>query len=86
MTWRPTIALASTAVAALAFGETGTSQPSTPAPRGDAPVPILMYHVIAPPPPRAPYPDLYVPHAAFAQQMGWLANRGFHAVTLREVL
>ena len=49
------------------------------------PVPILMYHVIAPAPPRASYPDLYVGRDDFARQMRWLARHGFHAVTLRQV-
>lgn len=45
-------------------------------------VPILMYHVIADPPPGAPYPELYVAPAAFAAQVAWLAGHGYHAVTL----
>lgn len=48
----------------------------------DADVPILMYHVIAPPPPGAPFPGLYVPRAEFAAQMRALAAAGFHAITL----
>jgi len=48
-------------------------------------VPILMYHVINRAPVRAPYPDLYVPAREFAAQMRWLARRGYHAVTLRQV-
>ena len=51
----------------------------------DAPVPILMYHVIAPPLAGAPYPDLYVKPADFEGQVGWLAAHGYHAVTLRRV-
>ena len=56
-------------------------------PRGphDAPVPILMYHVIAPPLPNAPYPELYVKPADFAGQVRWLADHGYDAVTLRQV-
>jgi len=53
--------------------------------RHDRPVPILMYHVIAPPPATAPYPDLYVKPAEFSAQMHWLSAHGFHAVTLRRV-
>jgi peptidoglycan/xylan/chitin deacetylase (PgdA/CDA1 family) len=49
------------------------------------PVPILMYHVIAPPPASAPYPELYVKPADFRGQMRWLSAHGFHAVTLRRV-
>jgi peptidoglycan/xylan/chitin deacetylase (PgdA/CDA1 family) len=52
---------------------------------GQAPVPILMYHVIAAPPPGAPYPGLYVEPAEFAEQMQMLKGAGWHAVTLDEV-
>ncbi len=48
-------------------------------------VPILMYHVIAPPVAGAPYPDLYVLRKDFAGQVRWLARHGYHAVTLRRV-
>jgi peptidoglycan/xylan/chitin deacetylase (PgdA/CDA1 family) len=48
-------------------------------------VPILMYHVIATPPPGAALPELFVPPADFAAQMHWLAAHGFHAVTLHRV-
>jgi peptidoglycan/xylan/chitin deacetylase (PgdA/CDA1 family) len=48
-------------------------------------VPILMYHVIAPPPPRAPFPGLYVPPGEFAAQMRALKSAGWHAVTLDQV-
>jgi peptidoglycan/xylan/chitin deacetylase (PgdA/CDA1 family) len=51
----------------------------------NAPVPILMYHVIAPALPNAPYPDLYVKPADFRAQIAWLAAHGYHAVTLRQV-
>jgi peptidoglycan/xylan/chitin deacetylase (PgdA/CDA1 family) len=50
-----------------------------------ATVPILMYHVIAPPPANAPFPGLYVPAAEFVGQMHALAGAGFHAVTLDQV-
>jgi peptidoglycan/xylan/chitin deacetylase (PgdA/CDA1 family) len=61
--------------------------PALPAQSGDRlqPVPILMYHVISSPPANAPYPELYVPRASFAAEVGWLARRGYHAVTLQEV-
>src|SRR5919199_4323382 len=49
------------------------------------PVPILMYHVIANPPPTAPYPQLYVRTAAFAAQIRWLARHRYHAVTMDRV-
>lgn len=51
----------------------------------DAAVPILMYHVIAPPPAGAPFPGLYVPRPEFAAQMRALARAGFRAVTLDEL-
>ena len=50
-----------------------------------AAVPILMYHVIAPPFATSPYPGLYVPPGEFAAQMRALAGAGFHAVTLDRV-
>jgi peptidoglycan/xylan/chitin deacetylase (PgdA/CDA1 family) len=49
------------------------------------PVPILMYHVIAPPLAGAPYPDLYVKPQSFDAEVGWLASHGYHAVTLQRV-
>src|SRR5207244_6374655 len=62
-------------------------QPLPKPPKGshDAPVPILMYHVLAPPLPNAPYPDLYVKPADFRGHVAWLAAHGYHAVTLRRV-
>jgi peptidoglycan/xylan/chitin deacetylase (PgdA/CDA1 family) len=52
---------------------------------GTTPVPILMYHVIAPPPAGAPFPGLYVPPEEFSQQMHALASAGWHAVTMDQV-
>lgn len=57
----------------------GTGRP------GDAVVPILMYHVINPPPPGAPYPGLYVPRGEFAAQMRALKAAGWHAVTMNQL-
>jgi len=57
----------------------GSGRPGTDA------VPILMYHVIAAPPPGAPFPGLYVEPAEFAEQMQALARAGWHAVTLDQV-
>src|SRR3954471_4121143 len=51
----------------------------------DAPVPILMYHVVSAPQPGAPYPDLYTPKPVFTAQMRALAKRGYHGVTLAQV-
>jgi peptidoglycan/xylan/chitin deacetylase (PgdA/CDA1 family) len=48
-------------------------------------VPILMYHVINPPPAGAPFPGLYVPPAEFEAQMQALAAAGFHAVTMDQL-
>jgi peptidoglycan/xylan/chitin deacetylase (PgdA/CDA1 family) len=52
---------------------------------GTTPVPILMYHVINPPPAGAPYPGLYVAPSEFAAQMEALKAAGWHAVTLDQV-
>ncbi|MHB8242244.1 MAG: polysaccharide deacetylase family protein [Solirubrobacteraceae bacterium] len=54
-------------------------------PPGTEPVPILMYHVIAEPPPGAPFPGLYVPPAELNEQMRALKHAGWHAVTLDQV-
>jgi peptidoglycan/xylan/chitin deacetylase (PgdA/CDA1 family) len=53
---------------------------------GTASVPILMYHVIAPPPVGAPYPGLYVEPQEFAAQMQALRSAGWHPVTLDQLL
>lgn len=52
---------------------------------GNATVPILMYHVIAPPPSGAPFPGLYVLPAEFAAQMTALKDNGWHPVTLDQL-
>ena len=52
---------------------------------GTAAVPILMYHVIAPPPARAPFPGLYVTPELFSEQMHALARAGWTAVTQDQV-
>jgi peptidoglycan/xylan/chitin deacetylase (PgdA/CDA1 family) len=53
---------------------------------GTAPVAILMYHVINPPPAGAKFPGLYVAPQEFAAQMRALADAGFHTVTMDQVL
>jgi peptidoglycan/xylan/chitin deacetylase (PgdA/CDA1 family) len=53
-------------------------------PPGTRPIPILMYHVIAAPPPGAPFPGLYVEPTEFAEQMQALKRAGWHAVTLEQ--
>ena len=52
---------------------------------GTATVPVLMYHVINPPPAGAPFPGLYVPADEFAAQMQALKTAGWHAVTLDQL-
>ncbi|HEU0250557.1 MAG TPA: polysaccharide deacetylase family protein [Solirubrobacteraceae bacterium] len=49
-------------------------------------VPILMYHVINPPPAGAKFPGLYVSSEELAEQMDALAHAGFHAVTMDQML
>ncbi|MGH2888759.1 MAG: polysaccharide deacetylase family protein, partial [Solirubrobacteraceae bacterium] len=58
--------------------------PATGVP-GTASVPVLMYHVIAAPPPGAPFPGLYVLPQEFAAQMRALEHAGWHAVTLDQL-
>src|SRR5579859_6399009 len=64
---------------------TTTHTPPTRGPKGTESVPILMYHVILPAPPGAPFPGLYVPRPEFAAQMHALAAAGYHAVTMNEM-
>ena len=49
------------------------------------PVPILEYHVLGAAPAGAPYPELYVTRPDFHQQMDWLDDHGYQAVTLEAV-
>jgi peptidoglycan/xylan/chitin deacetylase (PgdA/CDA1 family) len=68
----------------------GTARATTSAARGtgtpgNATVPILMYHVINPPPAGAPFPGLYVPAGEFAAQMNALRAAGWHAVTMDQL-
>jgi peptidoglycan/xylan/chitin deacetylase (PgdA/CDA1 family) len=75
---------------AHANGQSTTRKPHTPTAGasghpGTIAVPILMYHVIAAPPPGAPFPGLYVPPAQFAEQMQALKAAGWHAVTLDQL-
>jgi peptidoglycan/xylan/chitin deacetylase (PgdA/CDA1 family) len=44
-----------------------------------------MYHVVGPTPPGAALPGLYVSRRDFAAQLRWLAQQGYHAVTLEGV-
>ena len=68
------------ATSAAATQGTTTTARATGVP-GNAAVPILMYHVIAPPPAGAPFPGLYVTPDEFAAQMRALKAAGWQAVT-----
>jgi peptidoglycan/xylan/chitin deacetylase (PgdA/CDA1 family) len=50
-----------------------------------AQVPVFMYHVVNAPKPDTPSPDLWVSRSDFAGQMKYLADNGYHAVTLQQV-
>jgi peptidoglycan/xylan/chitin deacetylase (PgdA/CDA1 family) len=50
----------------------------------DAPIPILMYHVVGDPGPGQPNVSLFVSPSEFQAQMSWLAARGYHGVTLQQ--
>jgi len=59
-------------------------QPGAPVTR-TTPVPILMYHAIAPAPGNAPYPDVYVTPVRFAEELAYLARHRYHVLTLQQV-
>ena len=63
----------------------GTALPGR-GPKGTESVPILMYHVINPPPAGAKFPGLYVDPEEFEAQMQALKRAGFHAVTMDQML
>jgi peptidoglycan/xylan/chitin deacetylase (PgdA/CDA1 family) len=63
----------------------GTALPGH-GPKGTESVPILMYHVINPPPSGAKFPGLYVDPEEFEAQMQALKRAGFHAVTMDQML
>jgi peptidoglycan/xylan/chitin deacetylase (PgdA/CDA1 family) len=69
---------------------TAAAKPAAPPPIRHGPrraaVPILMYHLVNAPPAGSPYPELWVPAAAFRAQVGALAQAGYHGVTLDQVL
>ena len=81
---RPAGSAASKHAAALGLPRTTVTGKPTGVP-GTTHIPILMYHVIAPPPAGAPFPGLYVPEPEFAAQMQALKAAGWHAVTLDQV-
>ncbi len=62
----------------------GTAATAT-GPLGRESVPILMYHVINPPPAGAKFPGLYVSPEEFSAQMHALSGAGFHAVTMDQM-
>jgi peptidoglycan/xylan/chitin deacetylase (PgdA/CDA1 family) len=88
---RSPVATGSDAARPSSHGRATAPEPAPVAPSGgtqrrfDA-VPILMYHVIAAPPPGAPFPGLYVAPAEFRAQMRALERAGWHAVTMDQVL
>jgi peptidoglycan/xylan/chitin deacetylase (PgdA/CDA1 family) len=63
----------------------GTAGTATGKP-GAEPVPILMYHVINQPPAGAKFPGLYVSPEEFSAQMNALAQAGFRAITMDQML
>ncbi len=50
------------------------------------PVPMLMYHVLGDVPPGAALPGLFVADSEFSDQMKWLDDNGFQAVTMAQVM
>jgi peptidoglycan/xylan/chitin deacetylase (PgdA/CDA1 family) len=75
------------AAAQIANGPVAAAKSSTlPLGHSRAPVPVLMYHVIASAPPAAAYGGLWVPPAALRAQVAALAGAGFNGVTLDAVL
>ena len=75
---------AAPAALALALAVLAGGAPSARAASGPA-VPILMYHHIAPAPPGARLPALWVRPATFAAQLRALRRAGYRAVTLGRV-
>ena len=73
------------AVPRSAGGSTASSLPAGNGQPGNATVPVLMYHVIAPPPSGAPFPGLYVLPSEFSAQMQALKDNGWHPVTLDQL-
>lgn len=50
-----------------------------------AAVPVLVWRVVADPPPGSPRPQLYTPPAAFAAQLAALADQGYRPITLTQL-
>jgi peptidoglycan/xylan/chitin deacetylase (PgdA/CDA1 family) len=69
----------------LSPGGLGPPPATGPLAGTQAPVPVLMYHVIAAPPSTAQLPELYVDPKTFGQQMEALKKRGYTGVSLNQV-
>jgi peptidoglycan/xylan/chitin deacetylase (PgdA/CDA1 family) len=69
----------------LAPGGLGPPPAQTKLVSSQAPVPVLMYHVIARPPSSASLPELYVDPKTFDGQMRWLRVHGYQGVSLNQV-
>lgn len=69
-----------------ARGDGAAHRTRVPAGKRGVAVPILMYHLVADPPPDSQgLPELYVAKADFAGQMRWLKAQGYSAVTEQQV-
>ena len=78
--------IVSTMIGAVIGGH--ANNPGPPGPRllhSRRPIPILMYHAIAPAPAGAEWPQLFVKPIRFRAQMEYLAGEGYTAVTLDQV-
>jgi peptidoglycan/xylan/chitin deacetylase (PgdA/CDA1 family) len=51
----------------------------------EEPVPILVYHFVNTPPAGTPDPERWTPPEDFAAQVRFLAEQGYHAVTVQQV-
>ena len=71
--------------ASAAGNEVGGAQPDESWKPHTGPVPILMYHVIGDPAGDEMYPDLWLSESDFQDQVDWMAENGYTAVTLVQV-
>ena len=69
----------------LSPGGLGLPPPTGNLVQSQAPVPVLMYHVIADPPSSAQLPELYVDPKTFDRQMEALEKQGYTGVSLNQV-
>jgi peptidoglycan/xylan/chitin deacetylase (PgdA/CDA1 family) len=69
----------------LSPGGLGPPPAQTNLVHSQAPVPVLMYHVIVSPPASAQLPELYVDPKTFDQQMEWLKSQDYQGVSLNQV-